>query len=153
MRINIKLKYQDVKFKLIFYFSFIQDVNACDTENGCFGESVCVDENDFETTSDNGFICTCPDGFDGVLCDNNIDECATADCENETCVDGLNSFLCQCNLAGPFFTGDKCEDDGCGDNGIWNAVDSKCDCDAGYSGQVCDVFDACINETCSGNWV
>lgn len=42
-------------------------------------------------------------GFTGKNCDNNIDDCPGHQCQNGgTCVDGVNTYNCQCN---PEFTG------------------------------------------------
>ena len=45
----------------------------------------------------------------GVLCDINIDECASHKCKGEsTCVDGMNSYTCLCP---PGMEGEFCGDD------------------------------------------
>ena len=57
------------------------------------------------------FRCHCLPGFDGKLCDNNIDECSIfgggSPCLNGgRCVDGIADFNCLCT---PGFDGKKCE--------------------------------------------
>jgi hypothetical protein len=42
------------------------------------------------------FTCACLAGWDGVLCDHNIDDCAANPCGNGmVCVDGVNTYTCQ----------------------------------------------------------
>ena len=45
----------------------------------------------------NLFHYTCDPGFTGELCQTNIDDCVGVTCSgNGVCVDGVNSFTCQC---------------------------------------------------------
>ena len=44
-----------------------------------------------------GWQCTCEDGFEGLNCETNIDECLSNDCKNNaTCVDGIAEYSCNC---------------------------------------------------------
>ena len=44
-----------------------------------------------------GYNCVCVNGWSGLDCSENIDDCATAACsEGSTCVDRVASFICQC---------------------------------------------------------
>ena len=53
-----------------------------------------------------GYVCICDSGYDGTLCDNNIDDCSPNPCLNGgSCTDGVNSFTCSC-AAG--YEGDTC---------------------------------------------
>ncbi|XP_042205015.1 protein crumbs-like [Homarus americanus] len=55
------------------------------------------------------FSCSCPIGFEGSLCEINIDECVANQCLNgATCVDGINQYTCKCM---PGYTGEFCEED------------------------------------------
>lgn len=45
-------------------------------------------------------------GFEGTLCERNIDDCSPDPCHHGTCMDGIASFTCTC-LAG--YTGYRCE--------------------------------------------
>ena len=53
------------------------------------------------------FSCTCAPGFEGHLCENDTDECASQPCFNGgTCKDKLNGFTCDCPAG---FIGSQCE--------------------------------------------
>lgn len=91
--------------------------------------------------------CTCYPGYTGIDCDINIDDCQAASCPgNSTCVDGINSFTCQC-LEG--YSGKNCTpidvDDcigvDCGENG--RCLDDRngyvCLCELGYMGDHCET--------------
>ena len=44
-----------------------------------------------------GWECTCEDGYEGVYCAVNINECSQHQCQNDaTCVDGLAEYSCNC---------------------------------------------------------
>lgn len=58
---------------------------------------------------DNRFECQCREGFTGVYCETNIDECNGNPCLNGgTCRDEVGRFTCSCP---PGWTGTKCETD------------------------------------------
>ena len=51
------------------------------------------------------YTCKCARGFEGLLCSNNTDDCASALClNNATCVDQITNYTCLCSLG---FTGEK----------------------------------------------
>lgn len=55
------------------------------------------------------FNCTCPAGFTGTLCEDDIDECEVNPCENKgTCVNTLGGFYCHCQSG---FSGSVCSSD------------------------------------------
>jgi hypothetical protein len=52
----------------------------------------------------NGFSCSCLGGYSGNACQFNINECASAPCQNgATCVDAVNSFSCAWSASLSFF--------------------------------------------------
>jgi hypothetical protein len=58
----------------------------------------------------NEYTCDCQGtGFEGVHCQINIDECASAPCvHNSTCQDLINDYACQCH---PGYAGKNCQVD------------------------------------------
>ena len=109
-----------------------------------------------------GSDCTqCVSGLTGSQCDININN----DCKEETCsgngrcIDGLNSFTCNCNSG---YTGticeeiDNCVNETCSGHGIcMDGLNSfTCICDPGFTGKNCeDNIDECADRgvNCSGN--
>uniref|UniRef100_A0A3B5L191 Cubilin n=1 Tax=Xiphophorus couchianus TaxID=32473 RepID=A0A3B5L191_9TELE len=67
--------------------------NICETNNPCVnGHS-------------SGYICNCNPGWQGIHCDQNINECLSNPCQNGgTCTDSINGFTCTCTAqwTGPF---------------------------------------------------
>lgn len=59
-------------------------------QSECENGGKCLDPN-------NTFTCSCPAGFEGSLCEINIDECVFNKCvNNATCEDGINEYKCIC---------------------------------------------------------
>ena len=107
------------------------------------------------TVSQNGkdyFQCTCSVGYEGPLCDANINECDPDPCKNGTCVDEVNGYRCQCD---PGFSGVNCENnindcspDLC-QNGM-RCIDGvnkyTCDCEGRFTGVNCEQdIDECAD--------
>ncbi|CAJ0925727.1 unnamed protein product [Ranitomeya imitator] len=105
-----------------------------------------------------GYFCTCKEGFSGVNCQTNINECASNPCLNEgTCIDGVAGYKCNCILP---YTGATCEDvlapcanSPCKNDG--NCRESEdfesfsCVCPAGWQGQTCEIdINECVKNPC-----
>ncbi|XP_030837243.1 fibropellin-3-like [Strongylocentrotus purpuratus] len=53
-------------------------------------------------------VCICLDGFTGGLCETDVDDCVGNPCGGQgTCVDGVNSFTCECAFG---YAGDTCNE-------------------------------------------
>ncbi|XP_071981648.1 protein crumbs homolog 2 isoform X2 [Engystomops pustulosus] len=117
-------------------------------ELGCKGADVCSD-----TPCQHGgqcqdlfhaFRCACAAGWEGALCERNIDDCKSNPCAHGSCHDLVNDYRCDC-LSG--FTGKNCESnvDDCQQHlclhgGICiDGVNSyTCQCPASYVGPFCE---------------
>ena len=59
-------------------------------------------------TTANGFSCNCDTGFEGTLCQTDVNECENTPCFNGgICINQLGSFSCDCT--GTDFEGNRCE--------------------------------------------
>jgi len=78
-------------------------VQMHDVEIGCHSDDVCGYTNCLNngTCRDvwNAHVCDCAAGFNGTMCEDDIDECAAhSRCENgATCIDGIASYSCNCS--------------------------------------------------------
>jgi len=70
-------------------------------EKQCKNDATCLlDEN-------NKPVCMCKKGFEGELCEKNVDDCASNPCMNNgVCVDGVDGYICKC--ANKFLDQDCC---------------------------------------------
>jgi hypothetical protein len=103
----------------------------------------------------NGYACVCTDGFDGIDCEINLDECGPSPCVHGVCVDYIDEYACECEVG---YIGTNCEIDidDCVDAPCTNGalcvdgIDSySCDCPAGYDGEACENdVDDCAPEPC-----
>jgi hypothetical protein len=102
-------------------------------------------------------------GFEGLHCENNIDDCIGVDCPaGLVCVDLANAYECQCPKG---FTGapacdvdiDECQSNPCQNEGTcWNKRGGyACACTPGYTGKncendvdECEVLKPCVHGIC-----
>lgn len=57
------------------------------------------------------YTCECFDGYQGDLCEINIDDCFLESCNgNGECIDGVNAFTCECFHG---YAGDNCQERVC----------------------------------------
>nr|XP_006824448.1 PREDICTED: mucin-4-like [Saccoglossus kowalevskii] len=65
----------------------------------CQNEGVC-------SLSGDNFTCECANGFDGEICDIDINECSSEPCSNNsTCKDRIDGYICHCSAG---WNGDNC---------------------------------------------
>ncbi|XP_041824165.1 cubilin [Melanotaenia boesemani] len=77
------------------------------TSDTCQTNNPCVNGQCVSTSSAPGYICNCNSGWQGPICDQNINECSSNPCQNGgTCVDGVNGFTCTCTSQ---WTGPLCQ--------------------------------------------
>lgn len=112
------------------------------------------------------YICSCPPGTLGVLCEINEDDCAQPlrlrssppKClNNGTCVDRVGGYRCNCP---PGFTGERCEGDineclsnPCNPSNSLDCIqlpnDYQCVCKPGFTGRRCQSrFSVCESQPC-----
>ncbi|XP_048257191.1 protein crumbs-like isoform X1 [Haliotis rufescens] len=84
------------------------ELSAC-VSNPCLHGGTCVDthagSNPGQTSP--GFHCQCVEGIAGDRCETNYDDCWVKPCKHGTCVDGINSYTCDCTGSG--YSGVLCE--------------------------------------------
>ncbi|XP_053355426.1 sushi, nidogen and EGF-like domain-containing protein 1 isoform X2 [Clarias gariepinus] len=132
--------------------------SVCPHLRPCLNGGRCIDDC---ITGNPSFTCSCLAGFNGRMCQIDIDECSSNPCQNGgTCTDKVNSFTCQCP---PGFTGTLCETDidECQENPCLNGArciegegSFTCQCQAGYTGSVCETdINECESMPCHNGGV
>jgi len=112
--------------------------SPCDP-NPCVNGGVCNE------LADEGFLCSCAEGYAGDQCEVDIDDCADAPCQNGgACIDGVDGVTCAC---APGYEGslcdveiDECASTPCLHGGTCtDLVDGyTCDCRTGFGGDDCE---------------
>lgn len=124
----------------------------CSSPGVCY----CLPECVANATCLEGNVCRCPAGFEGPMCDREINECASSPCVNgATCINLLAAFACTCPAG---FTGARCEVNidecaivPCQNNAT--CVDRvnafQCTCLSGFDGPYCEInLDDCASKPC-----
>ncbi|KAG9336604.1 hypothetical protein JZ751_002951 [Albula glossodonta] len=90
------------------------------------------------------FTCTCEQGFTGIYCHENINDCISSPCKNGgTCIDGVNSFMCFCpdGWEGELcdLNVNECSRNPCKNNGYCVDLvnDFYCECIDNWKGKTC----------------
>ncbi|KAM9744685.1 protein crumbs homolog 2b isoform 2-T2 [Menidia menidia] len=110
------------------------------------------------TLGTTNFTCQCPDGFTGLRCDEDVDECLSNPCEGvkSQCVNRVNGYSCHCPIG---LGGDDCQvnvttclEETCQNGGTCADVPDAghlCHCAAGYQGLNCEEnIDECRSDPC-----
>uniref|UniRef100_A0A3P8T7V9 Crumbs cell polarity complex component 2b n=1 Tax=Amphiprion percula TaxID=161767 RepID=A0A3P8T7V9_AMPPE len=122
-----------------------QGAPICDSQP-CLNQGVCQDQF-------NEFNCSCSPGWEGELCETEINECSSAPCVYGTCKDLLADYRCDCE---PGYTGKDCKDEvdnclefSCVNGGICleTVGTHTCSCPPGYIGKQIDECESspCLN--------
>ncbi|GIY00157.1 protein eyes shut [Caerostris extrusa] len=102
---------------------------------------ICID------TASGGHRCFCQNGYTGLNCQTNYDDCRSEPCINGgSCIDGIDDFTCLCDQG---YTGLTCEtdineclSDPCLNNGLCEDLINHyiCHCPLGYYGINCEHY-------------
>uniref|UniRef100_A0A8C5N0K9 Uncharacterized protein n=1 Tax=Leptobrachium leishanense TaxID=445787 RepID=A0A8C5N0K9_9ANUR len=97
-----------------------QGINLCHS-NPCWNGATCIN-------LVNGYSCICRNGYSGLLCEIDMDDCVANPCKNGAiCVDKVNNFYCQCQKG-------------------WHGIHCTEDVDECSQGSTnCDKHAVCIN--------
>ena len=91
-------------------------VNECHSIDRCQNGGTCLDIKI-------GYECQCLDGFTGIHCEVNIDECSGNPCLNGECTDGINEYSCQCEVG---YFGTNCSSTCPIDNPMYKMIYDQC---------------------------
>ncbi|XP_076303298.1 cell polarity complex component crumbs isoform X3 [Lasioglossum baleicum] len=117
-----------------------REYNAC-ALNPCKNNGTCTPM----PRSRREFVCECPPGFEGKVCDINVDDCVDVVCpDGRICVDGIAGYECKCHegYRDPNCTliVDHCATKPC-NNGTCIDLGERgleCRCNPGFQGKLCD---------------
>ena len=114
----------------------------------CQNGAICRPQNS------NDFTCDCVPGYDGIICQNEINECHSHECEHGTCIDRINNFTCNCyaGYSGRFCEVElnECSPEPCQNGGtcIDHVNVYQCICPLGFSGHDCQYPNKCLRKPC-----
>eukprot|EP01043_Picozoa_sp_COSAG02_P093717 COSAG02_NODE_30208_length_555_cov_1.127193_1_plen_171_part_10 len=107
------------------------------------------------------FRCTCTAGFRGKTCDQDVNECLSAPCQNGAiCQDLVDDYSCDCHptfdsisQSNRYWGGKECADalthENACHNGGQEAPNLSCICAPGWAGNTCDDdVDECLSQPC-----
>ena len=85
----------------------------------------------------------CPDGYTGIDCETDINECDSSPCVHGSCLNSINNYTCECHTG---YTGiscetdiDECDSSSCVNGTCSDVVNAyRCICSSGYAGINCD---------------
>ncbi|VDK74946.1 unnamed protein product [Cylicostephanus goldi] len=95
----------------------------------------------------NAFTCVCPPGFEGSLCEMNVNDCAGMDCGRGYCLDGVGAARCYRCICNPGFTGEACDTEvdlcaslPCKNGALCTSLNGsfQCECREGFAGKTCE---------------
>ncbi|KAJ8020449.1 Protein eyes shut-like [Holothuria leucospilota] len=125
--------------------------DPCDTEfNPCQNNATCISQQNGTS------LCVCQEGFSGINCEINMNECASEPCLNGAlCEDMIAGYTCHCVTG---FMGRVCEENinDCSENVCRNngtCVDEvngyHCECTRGWTGPDCTIdIRECASRPC-----
>ncbi|XP_069792364.1 EGF-like repeat and discoidin I-like domain-containing protein 3 isoform X2 [Narcine bancroftii] len=86
---NMQTPYQQYRLRL-------PDTGACQP-NPCHNGGICEVSDSYRGDTFIGYICRCPDGYSGIHCQHNINECEFEPCRNGgICTDLIANYSCEC---------------------------------------------------------
>ncbi|XP_078605646.1 uncharacterized protein LOC144878662 isoform X13 [Branchiostoma floridae x Branchiostoma japonicum] len=140
-------------------FCEVNIFERCDA-GPCQNGATCNDLN-ITATNKAAFECICPPGYEGKLCDQEIDYCAGDPCQfGATCSNNRQIFDYECACV-PGYTDkncstniDECASDPCENMATCTDLVNgyTCQCTEGWNGTECNVdIDECLTITCENN--
>ncbi|KAI1306527.1 Protein eyes shut [Halotydeus destructor] len=129
---------------VILLLFFLDIVRSDPCHKGICNNGICFAQNSSNVT-DSRYTCFCRNGFTGLNCEINYNDCDNVQCNNGTCLDAIDAFFCQCPVG---FEGKHCEKnvDDCTSSPCQNGAtcidlvnNYSCNCADGFSGTNCET--------------